>query len=161
MDVDIKLVRELMQALKRFDMAEIDVRKGTERIRIKRVPGGGGGVAVVGAPIMPALGNTPSMPPPVPMPSADASAAPEEGTDAAYITSPFVGTFYRAPSPEAPPFVEVGSTVQLGQVICIIEAMKLMNEIESELHCRVLDVLVQDAQPVEYGQRLFKVQKLA
>jgi acetyl-CoA carboxylase biotin carboxyl carrier protein len=73
------------------------------------------------------------------------------------ITSPFVGTFYRAPSPESPPFVEVDQTVKKGQVLCIVEAMKLMNEIEAEASCKILEVLAQNGEPVEFGQALFRV----
>jgi acetyl-CoA carboxylase biotin carboxyl carrier protein len=75
------------------------------------------------------------------------------------LTSPFVGTFYRAPAPEAPPFVEAGQTVRKGQVVCIVEAMKLMNEIESELDGKILDILVKNAEHVEYGQPLFRLEK--
>ncbi len=74
------------------------------------------------------------------------------------MTSPFVGTFYRAPSPEADCFVEVGDTVVPGQVLCIVEAMKLMNEIEAELACTIVEVLVEDGKPVEYGDRLFRIE---
>ncbi len=74
------------------------------------------------------------------------------------ITSPFVGTFYRTPAPDQPPFVEVGATVKKGQVLCIVEAMKLMNEIESEVAGRVSEILVQNAQPVEFGQPLFRIE---
>ena len=74
------------------------------------------------------------------------------------ITSPMVGTFYRAPAPDADPFLETGDTVELGQTVCIIEAMKLMNEIESELKGRVVQILVENAQPVEFGQKLFLVE---
>ncbi|HLV67098.1 MAG TPA: acetyl-CoA carboxylase biotin carboxyl carrier protein [Polyangiaceae bacterium] len=79
--------------------------------------------------------------------------------DAVYVTSPFVGTFYRAPAPEAEHFVEVGSTVRKGQTLCIIEAMKLMNEIEAEFPCTIVDILVENGQSVEFGQKLFKVKK--
>jgi len=74
------------------------------------------------------------------------------------ITSPMVGTFYRAPAPDADPYVEVGDTVTVGQTVCIVEAMKLMNEIESEVKGRVVKILVENAQPVEYGQKLFLVE---
>ena len=73
------------------------------------------------------------------------------------MTSPFVGTFYRAASPESPPFVEVGSKVSEGQALCIVEAMKIMNEIESELSGTITEVLVENGQPVEFGQRLFRI----
>src|SRR5262249_29965366 len=77
----------------------------------------------------------------------------------AYVTSPFVGTFYRAPSPEASPFVDVGSNIRPGQALCIVEAMKLMNEIEAEFAGTIVECLVETGSPVEFGQRLFKVKK--
>jgi acetyl-CoA carboxylase biotin carboxyl carrier protein len=79
--------------------------------------------------------------------------------DSVYVTSPFVGTFYRAPSPDADNFVEVGNAVKKGQPLCIIEAMKLMNEIEAEHACTVLEILVENGQSVEYGQKLFRIKK--
>lgn len=90
------------------------------------------------------------------------SAPPSEDTEEqgiGFVTSPFVGTFYRAPSPEAEPFVEVGGNVSKGQTLCIVEAMKLMNEIESEFAGVVVDVLAENGSSVEYGQRLFKIKK--
>ena len=86
---------------------------------------------------------------------AAAAAASDEGIS--YVTSPFVGTFYRSPSPDAPPFVDVGSAIRVGQALCIIEAMKLMNEIEADAAGTIAEILVKDAQPVEYGQPLFKI----
>ena len=76
------------------------------------------------------------------------------------ITSPMVGTFYAAPSPDSPPFVSVGDTVKKGQVLCILEAMKIMNELEAEYDCKILEILVQDGEPVEYDMPLFRVEKL-
>lgn len=91
-------------------------------------------------------------------PNGEVSApAPAEEKNIHYITSPMVGTFYRAPSPTSPPFVDIGDTVKKGQTLCIVEAMKLMNEIESEVSGQVVDVLVENGKPVEYGQRLFAI----
>jgi acetyl-CoA carboxylase biotin carboxyl carrier protein len=87
-----------------------------------------------------------------------APALPAKTEQHAAITSPMVGTFYRAPAPDADPYVEVGDIVEVGQTICIVEAMKLMNEIESEVRGRVVKILVENAQPVEYGQTLFLVE---
>ena len=89
-----------------------------------------------------------------------ADAAEEESEDETYITSPIVGTFYSAPSPEAKAFVKVGDRVKAGQTVCILEAMKLMNEIESDFDCEIEAVLVSNEQKIEYGQPLFKVKKL-
>ena len=76
------------------------------------------------------------------------------------ITSPMVGTFYRAPSPDSPPFLNVGDTIKKGQTLCILEAMKIMNELEAEFDCKILDILVEDGQPVEYNMPLFLVEKV-
>jgi acetyl-CoA carboxylase biotin carboxyl carrier protein len=91
--------------------------------------------------------------------AAKAQAAPQEDADIVFVTSPFVGTFYRAPSPEAQNFVEIGASVKKGQALCIVEAMKLMNEIEAEYAGTVLEVLVDNGKSVEFGQKLFKMRK--
>jgi len=83
--------------------------------------------------------------------------APAEDKDIRYVTSPMVGTFYRAPSPTSPPFVDIGDIVKKGQTLCIVEAMKLMNEIESDFNGQVVNILVENGKPVEYGQRLFAI----
>jgi acetyl-CoA carboxylase biotin carboxyl carrier protein len=93
--------------------------------------------------------------PPTPPPAAPAVPAPEEGLHS--VKSPIVGTFYEAPSPGAPPFVKVGDTVELGQVLCIVEAMKLLNEIESDVAGEIVKKLANNGQPIEYGQELFVV----
>ena len=103
--------------------------------------------------------------PSMPSPNSGASGPPPEITPAAgkaaeEIKSPMVGTFYRSPAPDAEPYANVGSVVQKGQVLCIIEAMKLLNEIEAEFACRIVEILVENSQPVEYNQPLFKVEKM-
>jgi len=95
-----------------------------------------------------------------PVPSAQEE-APHFPPDAVVIRSPIVGTFYRSPSPDSPPYVEIGDVVDKGQTLCIIEAMKIMNEIESEVKGEILDILVENADPVEYGQPLFLVKPLS
>jgi acetyl-CoA carboxylase biotin carboxyl carrier protein len=97
------------------------------------------------------------LPPPAASPAVEKAEGPAES--GVLLTSPFVGTFYRAPAPEAPPFVEVGQNVRKGQVVCIVEAMKLMNEIESEFDGKILEILVKNAEHVEYGQSLFRIEK--
>ena len=99
----------------------------------------------------------PAPAPHVPVHSGVAAAEKEEETGIAYITSPIVGTFYSASNPAAEPFVKIGSTVEEGQVVCILEAMKLMNEIESELNGEIVEILVKNEEMVEFGQKLFKV----
>jgi acetyl-CoA carboxylase biotin carboxyl carrier protein len=98
------------------------------------------------------------MVPPAPA-MAPAPAATADAADVVYVTSPFVGTFYRASSPGGEPFVKPGSRVEVGQTLCIVEAMKLMNEIEAELAGEILEVLVENGKTVEYGDKLFKVRK--
>jgi acetyl-CoA carboxylase biotin carboxyl carrier protein len=118
-------------------------------VRVRR-----GGAAVEAAPAMTGPRSIALTPPSAPAPAA--APAPAEGT---FISSPFVGTFYRAPSPEAPSFVDVGASVRKGQVVCIVEAMKLMNEIEAESEGRIEEILVQNGEHVEYGQHLFRLSK--
>jgi acetyl-CoA carboxylase biotin carboxyl carrier protein len=140
--VDFEAVRELARIAIELDLASIEV-DGAGLIRVTR---GAEAPAVRTAALAPA---------PAPAPAA----APAAAEDAVYITSPFVGTFYRAPSPEADPFVDAGHSVRKGQVVCIIEAMKLMNEIESETEGKVVEVLAKNGDHVEYGQRLFRLQR--
>jgi acetyl-CoA carboxylase biotin carboxyl carrier protein len=138
------LVERLAELLHKHDLTEIEYEKSGTRVRLRR---GGGGEAV--APHL--IAHAPSAPAPT---------ASESDGNMSYITSPFVGTFYRSPSPEAAPFVEVGQRVKKGQVLCIVEAMKLMNEIESEIDGTVVQIMPENSQPVEYGEPLFKI-KLA
>ena len=142
--IDFESVRELARIAAEFDLAEVEA-DGSGHVRVRR-----GGGEPVGA--MPAL----SGPRPIALTPAPAPAAAPEvaGT---FISSPFVGTFYRAPSPEAPAFVEAGQSVRKGQVVCIVEAMKLMNEIEAEFEGKIEEILVQNGEHVEYGQHLFRL----
>jgi acetyl-CoA carboxylase biotin carboxyl carrier protein len=160
MDIDLKQLRELMRALKQFDIHELAIEKGDEKIHLVRDGGApaGGAVSFVASP------GYSMAPPPAPAPVTTTEApvaAPLAADDPnlVYVTSPFVGTFYRSPSPESPSFVEVGNTIRPGQVLCIVEAMKLMNEIESEIAGTVLELLVENGKPVEYGEKLFRVRK--
>jgi acetyl-CoA carboxylase biotin carboxyl carrier protein len=143
---ELATVRELAEIATEFDLAELDVDP-CGGIRIVRRHAAGGAAAPAVSPL----------PPPVASPVVDKAVKPAEAGVA--ITSPFVGTFYRAPSPEAPPFADVGQNVRKGQVVCIVEAMKLMNEIESEFDGRILEIMVKNAEHVEYGQPLFRIEK--
>jgi oxaloacetate decarboxylase alpha subunit len=146
---ELATVRELAEIATEFDLAELEVDPcGGIRI-VRRQAGGGAGTAAAPA--------APPLPPPVPSPAVEKTEKPIES--GVLLTSPFVGTFYRAPAPEAPPFVEVGQNVRKGQVVCIVEAMKLMNEIESEFDGKILEILVKNAERVEYGQSLFRIEK--
>jgi acetyl-CoA carboxylase biotin carboxyl carrier protein len=145
--IDLERVREIAEIATEFDLAEIEL-DACGGLRVVR--------RAAGAPVAAAAPLPP--PPPVQLVvAADKAAKPAEvGT---LITSPFVGTFYRAPSPEAPPFVDANQSVRKGQVVCIVEAMKLMNEIESEFDGKILEILVKNAEHVEYGQPLFRIEK--
>ena len=121
--------------------------------------GGGGSMQVPMPMAPPSLSHAASPPPQLAAPHAAAPAAPAAAAEPDYhlVTSPFVGTFYRSPGPDADPYVSEGQRVEKGQVLCIVEAMKLMNEIEADKAGVIAEILVQNAQPVEYGQALFKI----
>ena len=148
--IDKNYIKELADLLNENGLTEISLKNGEKEIVIKKekevvATGIGAGTAVVSASI--------------PAPSgAEAFVCTPIEKKGKPITSPMVGTFYKAPSPDAKPFVEVGSTVQTGQVVCIIEAMKLMNEIESDAAGKVVEICVEDGQPVEFGQVLMYVE---
>jgi acetyl-CoA carboxylase biotin carboxyl carrier protein len=163
MDIDLEQLRALMRSMKEFRVSELEIEHGEERVFLRRgrfaaAADNVGATAPAAAPM-----HAPSAPPPPPPPAHGPAASPttkaEEDPNVVYVTSPFVGTFYRAPSPESEMFVEVGSKITPGQVLCIVEAMKLMNEIEAELTGTVLEILVDNGKPVEYGDKLFKVKK--
>jgi acetyl-CoA carboxylase biotin carboxyl carrier protein len=158
--MNLKEIKELIQFLKEEDIAEFELERGDVKVRIKRASVDHPPAVVVAA-----------APPPIPelrataadVSSVAASAAPgqepgpppEEGLHA--VRSPIVGTFYEAPSPGAPPFVKPGDIVEVGQLLCIVEAMKLMNEIESDVAGEIVKKLVTNGQPIEYGQELFVI----
>ena len=147
MNIDLKQLEGLLKVLEERDISEFEFEDEKARIHLKR----GQPVLAVSAAPQHGLAS------PTATTSAPETAAKVEG--GVYVTSPFVGTFYRSPSPEAPPFVDVGSNVRPGQPLCIVEAMKLMNEIEAEFAGTVLECLVETGSPVEFGQKLFKVKK--
>lgn len=161
-----KEIKELVEFLIEKDVTEFELERGDVKMRIKR----GQQVQVVQAPVAPIMAAPIVAPAAVPMaapmaappaavatpgPSAPAPAAEEEGLH--NVKSPIVGTFYESPSPGAPPFIKPGDHVTTGQVLCIVEAMKLMNEIESDVSGEVVKLLVSNGQPVEYGQPLFAI----
>jgi acetyl-CoA carboxylase biotin carboxyl carrier protein len=151
-------VDALAEVLRRHDLNEVEVEEGGVRIYIRK-----GGAEIVQAaaphPHAPAPVAHPVHTPSAPT-APSSPAAPSTDTsdgNVAYVTSPFVGTFYRQPSPDSSPFVDVGTRIKKGQVICIVEAMKLMNEIESEIEGSIVQILVENGQAVEYGEPLFKI----
>ncbi len=154
-------VKKLVQLVEKGDVTHIEWQRGSERVVVERTNGVAGPAplhvahaAPIAAPV-PAPLAAPPAPAAAPAPKAEAKAADKPGT---LVNSPFVGTFYRAPSPDSPPFVDVGTVVKKGQVLCIVEAMKLMNEIEAETAGKIAEILVQNATPVEFGQALFRIE---
>lgn len=146
--VNIDSLRALLEVLSEQNVAEFEHESEGTRIRVVRVQAAGPAhVASAGQ----ALGSAHAL---------QAAAAPTpEPTDVVDVTSPFVGTFYRAPTPDTPPFVEVGSVVRPAQTLCIVEAMKLMNEIEAEVSGTIIEVFAQNGKAVEFGQKLFRIKK--
>jgi len=152
--MDIRKVKKLIELLEESGIAEIEISEGEESVRISRYPGG-----VPPAPVMhyapaPAAVAHVSAPQPPALPAAPAAAAKQDYT----VTAPMVGTFYASASPGAKPFVDIGSEVNVGDTLCIIEAMKMMNQIESDKAGRVTAVLVKNGEPVEFGQPLFIIE---
>ena len=148
--MDLRKLKKLIDLVQESGIGEIEITEGEEKVRISR--------QLAAQPMMMASPAMQHMAVPgAPAAPAAAPAAPPEPKGHA-LKSPMVGTFYRAPSPGAPPFVEVGQSVSKGQTLCIIEAMKLLNEIESDVAGTVKAVLVDNGQPVEYGQPLFLIE---
>lgn len=143
---DFEQIRAVIALAAEADIAELEVESPTLRVLVKKTAGGGLRVSTP-APAAARPAGTAAPPPGAP-----------ETNHLEPISAPMVGTFYRAPSPDAPPFVEEGDAVQPGQTVCIIEAMKLFNEIQSEVRGRVVQVLAENGAPVEYGQPLFLVE---
>ncbi len=161
--MDIKDIKSLIKMVTETDIAEFELESADQKLRIKRgvtpeivhyqapqpvlaVP-----PAPLASPLAAVAAGAPVTAPPAATPTAEKGEA---------ITSPIVGTCYRAPAPDAPPYVEVGQTVEKGQVLCIVEAMKLMNEIEAEYRCKIIKICKENAQPVEFGDTLFLVERL-
>ena len=148
----IEEIKELLQIFNESGVGELEVQRGEDRLRIKR--------AVTNKEYVAAPATTSAAPPPVfqqvttGTAAAPAKAAETEGT---LVKSPIVGTYYDSPSPDAPPFIKVGDSVEPGQVLCIIESMKLMNEIEAETSGTLTAKLVENGRPVEYGEALFSI----
>ena len=151
--MDLRKLKKLIDLVQESGIAELEITEGEEKVKIVK----GGMVSVSPGPA-PVPASAPAVAPPMPSTTAAAAPATPEAAPAIeghVVKAPMVGTFYRSPSPDAKPFVEVGQAVKEGEVICIIEAMKLMNEIDSDAAGTVKAILVENGQPVEYGQPLF------
>ncbi|MDX2051265.1 MAG: acetyl-CoA carboxylase biotin carboxyl carrier protein [Polyangiaceae bacterium] len=153
MDIPLKQLKHLLKTLEEGKVNEFEFEDEKHRIRVSF---GHGGTPMVAAASFPAAAPQAASPAAAPALAAPATAAAD---DSVYVTSPFVGTFYRASSPEGEPFVNVGTQVTAGKALCIVEAMKLMNEIEAEFSCTILEILVENGKSVEFGQKLFRVKK--
>jgi acetyl-CoA carboxylase biotin carboxyl carrier protein len=160
-------IRELVKIVEQSDINELEVSRWGQKVRIiKGVPSNGttSTVTVQAAPAVAPPPPVQQTPAPAPQPTPAEATAPAPATEPPKkenlieIRSPMVGTFYRAPAPDADPYVKIGDHVEPGTILCIIEAMKLMNEIESEVSGKIVDILVENGKPVEYNQLLFLVE---
>ncbi len=147
--LNLKEIRALLELLREYGLSEVEVERGGDRIRLRRDP----------APAPPPAAAPVAAPTTAVQPAPVTAAVPDDRRQhLVTVEAPMVGTFYRAPAPDAEPYVREGDAIKEGQVLCIIEAMKLMNEIESKVPGRVIRVLAENSQPVEYGQPLFLIE---
>lgn len=151
---DVRKVRRLVELMKEHDLGEVDLRQGDQRIRLRR---GAEPIVSLPTPAAPAPAASPAASSPAVAASSTAAAAEDEA-NVAYVTSPMVGTFYAASSPEAPPFVSVGDQIGADTIVCVLEAMKVFNEIPAECSGSVAAILVENGDAIEFGQKLFKIQ---
>lgn len=152
--MDIRKVKKLIELLEESGISEIEISEGEESVRISRYPKTG---AIAMPPMMMPASSAPAPAPVAAAPAASPATAP--ASRGQQVTAPMVGTFYSAPAPGAKPFVEIGTEVRPGDTLCVIEAMKMMNQIESELAGRVVSILVENGSPVEFGQVLFVIEE--
>lgn len=167
--LDFEELRELLQTIGQTDIAELTLKEGEFELTVKKAVATAGATAGIpvavsqGYELVPPMASVaPTSMPPAPAPPVPASASSGGSPhavddDTVAILSPMVGTFYRAPAPGEPPFVSVGDRVSAGQAVCIIEAMKLMNELEAEVGGEVVEILVENGQPIEFDQPLMRV----
>lgn len=165
--MDLKLIKNLLNMIADSDVSEVSIEEGDFKIKVKKQAEA---PAYAPQPVFPPAGFAPpapievTMPAPQPTqssgsaPAASAAEAPKSGSGTTVIKSPIVGTFYKAPSPDSPSFAEVGKVVSKGDTLCIIEAMKIMNEIESEYSGKIVRIIAENGQPVEFDQPLFEIE---
>ena len=150
--MNLKEIKEMISLMNENGLVELEIEKEGMRIRLKKTSAGTeafSGPILVERERIPEIGHKHAIEP-----------IEKMEVKTVEIKAPMVGTFYRAPSPEAPPYVEIGQIIETGQVICIIEAMKLMNEIKSEIKGKILEILIDNAEPVEFGQPMFLIEPL-
>ena len=147
--MNLKEIKEMISLMNENNLSEVEIERNGMKVKLKRAPEPGQEIMLERSPVA------------VKAPVAEEAISKETPeTRLVEFKAPIVGTFYRAPSPEAESFVEVGQEIEVGQVVCIIEAMKLMNEIKSEVRGKIIDILTDNADPVEYGQILFLIEPL-
>jgi acetyl-CoA carboxylase biotin carboxyl carrier protein len=156
--MNVDAIKQILDLVREHELTEFELEQGGVKLRVRKQ----GAAPPAAAPAAPAMAPlpAPALAPVAAVPAVVAAAgavAAEEPLELSVVTSPIVGTFYRSPDPSSPAFVEVGQRVKKGQTLCIIEAMKLMNEIESEYEGEIVKVYVENGQPVQYGERLFAV----
>lgn len=158
--MDYREIRRLVKLVESSQINELEIEIESSKVRIVK---NSGNLNMPGASSV--MMQSPFQPMPLPAVADEADmgessqvAAPQKQTNIHEVNSPMVGTYYRAPSPEAPPYIQIGDIVKPGQVLCIIEAMKLMNEIECEVSGKIVEIVIEDAQPVEYAQLLLKIE---
>jgi acetyl-CoA carboxylase biotin carboxyl carrier protein len=161
--LDLKQIKQIIDLMKRSELTEFAVEEEGFKLKIRR---GLNGLPVVStsrgsnSPFVPSeTSSTPPMPMQAPAATLPGTQTPVDEPGITYVKSPMVGTFYRSPSPESKPFADIGTKIEDNSLVCIIEAMKIMNEIQSETKGTVVEILVENGQPVEYGQRLFKLKQ--
>ena len=158
--MDLNQLKELLELVRQHELSEFEIEHEGLRLKIRKDLNGAH-VVTLPAPVVPPAVAAPAPVAPSPVATTGAAQTSDAGVDAeielAVVKSPIVGTFYRSPEPGAPSFVDIGSTVKKGQVLCIIEAMKLMNEIEADEPGKITEILVENGQPVEFGQPLFRI----
>jgi len=152
--MNLKEIKELITLMNENDLTELEIEREGLRVKLKRLPEGGFEQRVEASPVKYISGQA------LVHEASNPQVTEQPAKKYLEIKTPMVGTFYEAPSPESPPYVEVGSEIVPGQVLCIVEAMKLMNEIKSEVKGRIVEKLVENTQPVEYGQTLFLVEPI-
>jgi len=154
--MDLNQIKQILDLVREHELSEFEIEHDGLRLKIRKDANGAHVVSHLAppAPVMMAAAVSPAAAQPAPAPAGDAADAEVE---LAVVKSPIVGTFYRSSEPGSAPFVEIGSTVKKGDVLCIIEAMKLMNEIDSEYDGEIVNVYVENGQPVQYGERLFAI----
>ena len=154
--MDIRKVKKLIELLEESNIDEIEIKEGEESVRISR--NGAQSLALAAAVTAPPIYAAPlAAPAPAPAPAPIPAAEPAAAAVGHVVNSPMVGTFYLSPSPASPSFVEVGQTVKIGDVVCIVEAMKMMNQIEADKAGTIGAILVENGEPVEFDQPLFSI----